>query len=122
MNEKILAVKSVEKGLDHVQKLCRVRTISLENIEDVLSDVASVFSVKGKYYKGFKVHIDYHAQTFAKSYRGRPESTHFTATYTGSAWRIEHIWRDTCTTHKCIPYALNLDQMNTIITNIGKRV
>lgn len=84
----------INAEIEAVEKRCTVRTIdNAETIAKALARIEDRLNIPKKYMKGIKADIDLHAQTFPNAYKGRPESTHFTATYTGTAWKLESVER-----------------------------
>jgi hypothetical protein len=84
----------INAEIEAVEKRCTVRTIdNAETIAKALAEIENQLDIPKKYMKGIEADIDLHAQTFPNCYKGRPESTHFTATYTGTAWRLDSVAR-----------------------------
>lgn len=84
----------INAEIEAVEKRCTVRTIdNAETIAKALTKIENRLNIPKKHMKGIKADIDLHAQTFPNAYKGRPESTHFTATYTGTAWKLESVER-----------------------------
>lgn len=121
-NVKINNQKSAEKGLDHVQAKCRVRLITFENIINMLEEIENTFGVCGKYYKGFTVHLDYHAQKFPNAYKGIPESTQVIALYNGRGWIIEEIYRDKVNRKVCRVRKADIETQEKIVSYLEDKI
>lgn len=89
----------ITAALDATQKGCTARTINLTDIMVILHNVEVNLGISKAAMKG--VFVTYTgARQFPNSYRFRPESTHFTATFDGRAWRITEVFRATCPDRK----------------------
>ena len=89
--EKLTALQT---ALDTVQKWSRVRTISTWVIIESLETIEKRLGISKKAMEGIKVRVDANAQNFPGAYRGRPESTWFSAEYRKGSWRITSIGRN----------------------------
>lgn len=81
--------------LDAVQKRSNARTLTADRIIGILVAVEQELSIPKKYMRGIRVCYT-GAQHFPSAYRGTPESTHFVAEYSGTAWRVTAVYRSLC--------------------------
>lgn len=79
--------------IDEVQSKSRVRTISIVDIKLALEHIENETRVTKKALEGTTVLVDENAQHFPNTYKGKPQSTHFTARYSKGNWYITDIFR-----------------------------
>jgi len=93
-------VEKLQRELDKVQRLARTRTITTEDIKQAVKTAEEnlVPILQKKNWSGIAVRINLHAQKFAASYRGMPESTQFTLTRGSNAWFLTDLVRSRCGT------------------------
>lgn len=94
--------EKINKALDNVQKRCRERLITLEDIyeiKDKMEDYLRTYSTK-KALEGTRIEVDYHAQSFPRCYKGIPMSTQFELIFEGGRWRITLPGRYRCTSRR----------------------
>lgn len=85
--------------LEELQARCSMRTLTAENIVNILDNVEKRIGVPKKYLEGTKV--DYTgAEVLPRSYRFYCESTHFNAYHDGKHWHITFIGRLKCPRRK----------------------
>ena len=86
-----------QEVLNDVQKYARVRTISLEDIRQILDTCCyrciQDLRISKRSMEGTTVTIDYNACNFPNSYNGIPESTLFTAVWHNGSWYVTSIYR-----------------------------
>lgn len=86
--------KKIINELEQIQKRCSVRTITTEEIENVLNEYFSRLKISKKSMIGSVVYdCDLNARYFASSYKYTPESTHFSAEYKSNGWVVTSVWR-----------------------------
>jgi hypothetical protein len=78
------------------QQGARVRTITADDIVAALIDITDKLDISQSAMDGVTATVDCNAQRFPHCYRGRPESTVFTAQYRRGAWIVTDIHRDDC--------------------------
>ncbi len=105
--------------LAEVQKLSKVRTITLEDIRETLAEVEKHLSLPKTYLTGIKVRCDINAQDFPNAYKYRPESTHFTAVYRAWHWTVTDIYRDTTRRNKPVIIELTDAAKEKILENMS---
>lgn len=86
---------AVNAALDLVQTRARVRKLTALDIARILARVNCKLDIPKKALKGTCVKYT-GAEHFPSAYNGIPESTHFTAEYSGRTWFITSITRDKC--------------------------
>jgi len=86
-------MRTVQPELDEVQKRAKVRTINAVDIVKALAEVEDKLLITKRDREGIEVEIDLNAQTFPNAYKGRPESTVFTAKFTKGCWKLTKIER-----------------------------
>ena len=85
----------IEEMLAEVQEKSRVRTISFDDMMDVITRIEKrLGEIRKKYWKGIRVHVDCNAQDFPGAYKGTPESTQFTIERATSGWALTGISRN----------------------------
>ena len=87
--------EKLAEALDKIQSRCTARILSCEKIEEILADAIKKIDIPKTTMKG-TVLIYTGAEHFPKSYKYRPESTHFTAEHNGLFWVITDISRNFC--------------------------
>ena len=87
--------KAISSALDEIQKRCTVRTVTVEDMDRILEEVADRIGISKKALTGTKVYYT-GAEKFPNAYRHIPESTHFSAEYNGKAWVVLCVSRDIC--------------------------
>lgn len=85
--------EKVQKALDNVQKLSKVRTVSVQDINVYLEIADEKLGIPKKYMNGISVTIDVNAQNFPATYSYTPESTIVKAVYKNCNWKITDIYR-----------------------------
>lgn len=88
-------MQQLQNELDEIQSRCKTRTISAADVAYILSEVENSLGISKKAMKGVTV-LYSGAEKFPNAYKYFPESTHFTAEYSGTAWKIVSINRTTC--------------------------
>lgn len=88
-------ISDLTEALNTVQHRCTARTLSAENIVEILNGILAKYPIAKAKMNGVSVHYD-GAEHFPNAYRHIPESTHFTAVFNGKCWVITEICRDTC--------------------------
>ena len=85
--------------LVEVQRRCTARTITVQNIFDICTDLFDRYGISKKALEGCVFYIDYHAQHFANAYKYIPESTHIKLRYHNGSFRVTDVYRcNTATT------------------------
>jgi hypothetical protein len=95
------ASAKLQTVLDEVQKRTTARNISVMDICEAIYKIDQRISIPKKYKKGVWFWYDCNAQTFPGAYKYTPESTAFKATFNGSEWIIEAVFRAVCTNKTC---------------------
>ena len=88
-------MQQLQSELDEIQSRSKTRTISAADVANILSEVERSLGISKKAMTGVTVFYS-GAETFPRAYKYTPESTHFTAEYSGTSWRIVSIKRDAC--------------------------
>jgi len=98
----------IEKQLDIVQKKCRARTITIEDINQFITRLENRLKniMLKKDWQGLIFYIDIHAQNFPSAYKFTPESTVFILERKKTTWDISGIKRWGTATNSV--YAKNL--------------
>jgi hypothetical protein len=88
----------LEEAINVEQKRARERTISVDIIKKVIKEVEAKLATMmyKKDWSGVTVCVDYHAQKFASSYSGIPQSTKFSLTRGNNGWFVTSISRSNC--------------------------
>jgi|SRR5690554_1271356 len=90
----------IQAVLDEVQGRCSVRIIEVKDIRREIDLFEKWLSARMKKadWKGVKFSVDVNGQTFPGSYKGNPESTHFSVEFCSSGWFVTAIYRDSTAT------------------------
>ena len=99
-------IADLTETLNTVQHRCTARTLSAENIVEILNGILAKYPIAKAKMNGVFIHYD-GAEHFPNAYKHTPESTHFTAVFNGKCWTITEIFRDTCP---------NRTGFNTVVT------
>ena len=83
----------IEKILNEVQKLCRVRLITYNEMYDFLEKLRKLYPISNKNLNGCVFEIDLNAQTFPSAYKYTPESTQFEVIYKNGYFKLIAVYR-----------------------------
>ena len=83
------------------------RYLTVQLILDNLIQIEKELKVTKKAMNGIKIHADIHAQSFPRSYKYTPYSTHFDAEFKNGNWILTNISREKCGT---VPIRLYLTE------------
>ena len=89
--------------IQEIQKKSRIREINYLSIKEVCKELNTYFHRLGipkKYMNDITVYVDYNNNVFPKSYKGIPESTHFTLVYKNGFWYIVDMSRNKTSTDR----------------------
>lgn len=89
----------IQDFINEVQQLARVRRIDAQDVQvAAVQAEAYLDELMGmKDRNGIALDdINLHAQTFASSYKGTPESTYFSLIRGSKDWFLTRVWRQTC--------------------------
>lgn len=83
----------IQNIIDEIQKRCKERLISFDDIVQATQDVERVLDIPKKYLDGVVVVCDINAQKLPNSYKYTAYSTQFTIFYKSGRWRVKYIKR-----------------------------
>lgn len=96
--------EKISSLIHEIQKKSRVRKITYLSIKDVCRKLNTYLNnhlgIPKKYMNDITVYVDYNNSVFPKSYKGIPESTHFTLVYKNGFWYITDMSRNKTSTDK----------------------
>lgn len=90
------ALQPLAAAIAEAEKRARVRLIDAGDVIEALQEIEDALSIPKKALVGIEASVDPNAQHIAKAYKGRPESTQFSAVYKSGGWRVVNIWRGDC--------------------------
>lgn len=86
----------LQRALDQAQYRCRVRKITVDDIRDITDRVSKQLGISNWAMADVWFDVDPNGQSFARSYKFVPKSTHFVAIYRNGNWFVTDIRRDRC--------------------------
>ena len=86
----------LQKALDAVQQRTRTRTISVDNLFEMIITIDYKLDIAETMMIGIIADVDYNAQQFANAYKYVPKSTHVTIAKVASGWALTNVRRDIC--------------------------
>lgn len=107
--------KKIKKLLQKGQKNSSTRTISYDEVFQILNKLEIAFNKYSKVSKeGFKVLVNPNAQLFAKAYRYIPMATFLELIYLKGTWRISNVMRGFCN-NKQLNYCLTDKMISQLV-------
>lgn len=96
--------EKISSLIHEIQKKSHVRKITYLSIKDVCRDLNTYLhnhlGIPKKYMNDIIIYVDYNNSVFPKSYKGIPESTHFTLVYKNGFWYVIDMSRNKTSTDK----------------------
>ena len=89
-----ITIEKLNTALDTVQKRCRERTITAQEIMNTLDDITKKLDISKRAMDGVSVEFDLNAQRFPNAYKYTPMSTIVSATYKNGKWTNVQITRE----------------------------
>lgn len=87
-------IKNLEEVFNKAQNKCSARTITLEEAVTALNEYTDLLQISKKSLIGSEIiDCDLNAQNFPSAYKFCPESTHFSAIFKSTGWKITNVWR-----------------------------
>ena len=79
--------------IDAAQARARERLISYDDLLKAIKEIEGKLRITKKALEGTRASVDIHAQDFARAYRFRAESTHFSIIFENKRWRLISVAR-----------------------------
>ena len=79
--------------IDAAQARARERLISYDHLLKAIKEIEGKLRITKKALEGTRASVDIHAQDFARAYRFRAESTHFSIIFENKRWRLISVAR-----------------------------
>lgn len=97
---KVDNAKRIENAIKEAEGRATERLIDYLDLTYAIREVEKKLDIPKTAMTGIMVDVDYHAQTFARSYKYTPQSTHAIILKTNSGWNLVNVHRDTCRAKK----------------------